>query len=325
MLINISDVWKTAYASHNRYLEKCINEGIKSLKKTSIEKPATQFLNFLKIHLTAKSPSGLQSSIRYYEKLKRKISRHERSVLDSFLRKTFDYKKFTSKRVHCWSAYKLCKSSTYKICPYCHHAYMLTTKEAEKGIRPDLDHYYPQHRYPYLALALHNLIPSCSICNSRLKGAEDTGDHSYLHPLFDSESLHFRCEKPGSTIVDIVSDFENIKDQLKVRITYDPTCAKSVNTLRMFQLHERYDLFSQQGADFVGSKTSIDGLDELLQAHAIGPLQEGAFLALPPSKEKEMRQLRFDRERYKHYLHGKMFADLYDQFDRTSLLSRPYP
>lgn len=99
MLINISDVWKTAYASHNRYLEKCINEGIKSLKKTSIEKPATQFLNFLRIQLTAKSPSGLQSSIRYYEKLKRKISRHERSVLDSFLRKTFDYKKFTSKRV----------------------------------------------------------------------------------------------------------------------------------------------------------------------------------------------------------------------------------
>ena len=32
-----------------------------------------------------------------------------------------------------------------------------------------LDHYYDKGSYPYLALSLYNLIPSCYTCNSKLK------------------------------------------------------------------------------------------------------------------------------------------------------------
>lgn len=325
MLINIADVWKSARTAHNRYLERVIDEGIRSLPGSPIQRRATHFLKSLRTQLTSRRPDGLQSAINSYEKLKRKMSRHELSELNALLGRVFDYKHFTTKRKQRWSAYKLCKSLGYRICPYCHYSYMLVTEERERGIRPDLDHYYPQHKYPYLALALHNLIPSCSTCNSRLKGGTDMGNKPFLNPLLDSESLHFRCEKPGSSIVDIISNFENIKGELKIRIIHDSTCEKSTNSLLLFQLHERYDQFASEGADFVGAKTSIDNLDELLRAQAQGPIQQSSLFLMPPSKEKEIRQLRFNRSRYKHYVHGKMFADLYDQFDRTSFLSKPYP
>lgn len=35
-----------------------------------------------------------------------------------------------------------------------------------------LDHYYDKGNYPYLALSLYNLIPSCYTCNSKLKKIE---------------------------------------------------------------------------------------------------------------------------------------------------------
>lgn len=324
MLINIGDAWNTARKAHNRYLGQVIDKGIRSLNQSPIQKRATLFLKFLKAHLTAEHARSLQPAIDYHEKLRRKMSRHEYATLDALLRKIFDYDSFTAKRKKRWSAYKLCNTLAYRVCPYCHYAHMLVTEEGKKSIRPDLDHYYPQHRYPYLALSLQNLIPSCSVCNSRLKGGEDMGTKPYLHPLKDAESLHFRCEKPGRSIVDIVSDFENIKDQLDVVIIHSATCAKSQNTLELFQLRQRYAEFSTQAADFVGSKTSIDNLDELFSAMALGPLPQNCVFP-SPSKEREIRQLRFDRDRYKHYVHGKMFADLYDQFDRKALLTRPYP
>lgn len=325
MLINIADVWKSARIAHNRYLEQVIDEGIRSLHSSPIQRRATQFLKSLKTQLTSRRPDSLQSAINSHEKLKRKMSRHELSELNALLGRIFDYRLFITKRKQRWSAYKLCKSLAYRICPYCHHAYMLVTEEKERGIRPDLDHYYPQGRYPYLALALNNLIPSCSTCNSRLKGSTDMASKPFLNPLLDPESLHFRCEKPGSSIVDIISDFENIKEELRIRIVHDPACEKSTNSLVLFQLRERYDQFSREGADFVGAKTSIDNLDDLFRAQAQGPIQQNSASFMPPNKDKEVRQLRFNRSHYKHYVHGKMFADLYDQFDRSSLLGKSYP
>ncbi|KTB61509.1 hypothetical protein AO067_20020 [Pseudomonas viridiflava ICMP 13104] len=147
----------------------------------------------------------------------------------------------------------------------------------------------------------------------------------YLHPFLDSESLHFRCEKPGSSIVDIITDFENVKDQLSVRIDFNTACKKSTNTVTLFQLRERYKLLSSDGAKFVGMKTHSDGLEDWFQAYLLGPLHPAPATPQLKNRAKEIRQLGFDREHYKNEVFGKMYADLYDQFDRTSLLNKPYP
>lgn len=59
-----------------------------------------------------------------------------------------------------WLQSKLC----VKVCPYCNRMYT-TTLYGKKRIRPDFDHFYPKSRYPYLAVSLFNLIPTCNICN----------------------------------------------------------------------------------------------------------------------------------------------------------------
>lgn len=61
-------------------------------------------------------------------------------------------------------AYWLQRQLNVKVCPYCNRMYT-TTLYGKKRIRPDFDHFYPQSRYPYLAVSLFNLIPSCNVCN----------------------------------------------------------------------------------------------------------------------------------------------------------------
>lgn len=61
-------------------------------------------------------------------------------------------------------AYWLQSQLDVKVCPYCNRMYT-TTLYGKKRIRPDFDHFYPQSRYPYLAVSLFNLIPSCNVCN----------------------------------------------------------------------------------------------------------------------------------------------------------------
>lgn len=61
-------------------------------------------------------------------------------------------------------AYWLQRQLCVRVCPYCNRMYT-TTLYGKKRVRPDFDHFYPQSRYPYLAVSLFNLIPSCNICN----------------------------------------------------------------------------------------------------------------------------------------------------------------
>lgn len=55
-------------------------------------------------------------------------------------------------------------------CPYCNHEYVLNFeyKVDNKQIAAlELDHFFDKGTYPFLALSLFNLIPSCHICNNR--------------------------------------------------------------------------------------------------------------------------------------------------------------
>lgn len=58
----------------------------------------------------------------------------------------------------------------YQLCPYCRANYIsLVSLDNKRYLRPDLDHFYPKSKYFYLSVTLENLIPSCLLCNQRLK------------------------------------------------------------------------------------------------------------------------------------------------------------
>ena len=93
--------------------------------------------------------------------------------------KIFRYDNY-SQRV---AAVEILKKMKVTVCPYCNRQYIFTLS---KGcVRPQFDHYYPKNRYPYLALSLYNMIPSCSICNMA-KSSLDTFKEPILYP-FDEE------------------------------------------------------------------------------------------------------------------------------------------
>jgi hypothetical protein len=97
------------------------------------------------------------------------------------------YTKFSSKGTTTYNAYDLAQKLKVNVCPYCNRNYTFTIKDKNsKSTRPDFDHFYDKGTYPILALSFYNLIPSCILCNSRLKSTAKFSINSHLHPYKES-------------------------------------------------------------------------------------------------------------------------------------------
>lgn len=113
--------------------------------------------------------NGSYDSLRlYFEEIIKRVSILEEGAENKVCKKIFRYgalnykKKFQTEN----TAYWLQRQLGVKVCPYCNRMYT-TTLFGEEKIRPDFDHFYPKSKYPYLAVSLFNLIPSCSMCNKK--------------------------------------------------------------------------------------------------------------------------------------------------------------
>ena len=65
------------------------------------------------------------------------------------------------------------------VCPYCALESIQTYSEI--SIRPELDHFYPKTRFPFLAISLYNLIPAGPICNQKHKRNNPMLGHMHPH------------------------------------------------------------------------------------------------------------------------------------------------
>jgi hypothetical protein len=86
-----------------------------------------------------------------------------------------------------YNSFILSKLLNINVCPYCNRNFTNTVfkKSGEKITRPDFDHFFSQKDHPILALSFYNLIPSCQICNSRLKGDTEFNLKDYFHPYIN--------------------------------------------------------------------------------------------------------------------------------------------
>lgn len=110
-----------------------------------------------------------------------------RGLLISYL---FNYESFRDKSKG-YDAYTLTQNLAVDSCLYCNRLYANTVMQGkDKIVRPELDHFFPQHKYPYFALSFYNLIPSCHPCNSNLKGGEEFKLTTHLHPYLDNFDNH---------------------------------------------------------------------------------------------------------------------------------------
>ncbi len=59
-------------------------------------------------------------------------------------------------------------------------------------MNPQLDHWLPKSKFPLLQLSFFNLIPSCEICNTRVKKTREFMKDVHVHPYdFTYEELKF--------------------------------------------------------------------------------------------------------------------------------------
>ena len=161
------------------------------------------------------------------------------------IRKIFNYKNFTTKKKKEYDAYDLAKNLDIPTCPYCNRTYTKTviTKNREKIIRPEFDHWFPKNQYPLLALSFYNLIPSCHICNSNLKGKIKPDLKYHFHPYNPINNFHpiFSYE---------LKDYDSYKIKFGFRGEFDEK-EKFEESLKIFQLENIYQAHEDEVKDLI--------------------------------------------------------------------------
>ncbi len=82
---------------------------------------------------------------------------------DKYSEKKEPSKKNPNKRPR--DVYQLLDMMNVEICPYCNRQFISTVSYGKKQVRAQLDHFRNKDKYPFLALSIGNLIPSCAVCN----------------------------------------------------------------------------------------------------------------------------------------------------------------
>jgi hypothetical protein len=146
------------------------------------------------------------------------------------------YTKFSNKNAKPYNAYDLAQKLNVNVCPYCNRNYTFTTTNSGKNTRPDFDHFYSKEKHPILALSFYNLIPSCILCNSRLKGKKEFSLGTHMHPYHDSfnEHVKFTYEIKNSTFLFSEDGFE-----LKLE-TSDKRANENIKDFALDVLYERH-------------------------------------------------------------------------------------
>ncbi len=127
----------------------------------------------------------------------------------------FSYKTFIRKTASRYDAYDLANSLDIRTCPYCNRSYttVIRKKNGKKISRPQFDHFFDKSSHPLLALSFFNLIPSCSICNSTVKGRKQFTIKSHLHPYLDDNvdqiTFSFKYSNESFTGIEVVVITEN--------------------------------------------------------------------------------------------------------------------
>jgi hypothetical protein len=171
------------------------------------------------------------------------------------------YAKFSSKATSTYNAYNLAQELNVNVCPYCNRNYTFTVKDKNaKSTRPDFDHFYDKNTHPILALSFYNLIPSCILCNSRLKSTAKFSTSTHLHPYQESfnDYAKFKLKIEKCTFYYDENGFE---------ITLETTEPRAQKIIDDFALQTLYDEHKDIVLELI-QKAQIYNksyLDELMQ------------------------------------------------------------
>ncbi|MHA4987315.1 hypothetical protein [Cetobacterium somerae] len=166
--------------------------------------------------------------------------------------KLFSYEKLDAGLGDKWGRHKILFLMGINVCPYCQRNYISSYEDKVENeeinkTTADLDHFIPKSVVPFLALSLYNFIPSCQICNSRMKLDEPTIDLSnfeniVINPLiesFDDYGVKFKLENKSTA--KLLDTKKKSLEEFKVIIENKSDDQKIQNTIDMFKLDKIYE------------------------------------------------------------------------------------
>ncbi|EPT9249649.1 hypothetical protein ACVTNF_001816 [Photobacterium damselae] len=148
-------------------------------------------------------------------------------------------------------------------CPYC----------AEEGIepfhhyRPAIDHYFPKSKFPFLALSLHNFVPSGDRCNSRFKKNNEM--IGYFNPALD--------ELPNVALFDFEYPLGRDFIEEEIKVTLNNLSSKLHASSRLFELEDVYNKFGTQ-REFKNLHDRINLLEGLGREEVLNDPQQTRIL-----------------------------------------------
>lgn len=181
---------------------------------------------------------------------------------DELLGNIFRYDRY-SNRI---AAVEILKKMKVTVCPYCNRQYIFTLPNGQ--VRPQFDHYYPKSRYPYLALSLYNMIPSCSICNMA-KSSLDTLKEPILYPFAEEMGSEAKFEIKRKRNGNFVRILQGISSEFVVELKTSNSKNKLEiqNQMEKMHLNSLYNEHKEYVMDIIKSKyvNSSERVNELLK------------------------------------------------------------
>ena len=174
--LGLESKWKNW--KHKYGCVRALNNSVEDLLTMDFEDLVLFYEAFLRVcsktRITSKSLHDLHEIFKYTNKYDSKIS--------AFFKKYADELKIYT-------------------CHYCDMAYINVYTENGKGVAKsqfDIDHFLPKGKCPPIALSLFNFVPSCPVCNERIKREDlpyvNLNELKFLSPSSFAFDLHKRIK-----------------------------------------------------------------------------------------------------------------------------------
>lgn len=233
---------------------------------------------------------------------------------ERFYKYFFNYKNFYDE-----IDFKIGHKLDLKCCPYCNRNFITHVSDKNnRVIGPSYDHFFSKSRYKYLSLSFYNLIPSCFICNSNLKGNVDFTLENHIHPYlggfekdaffdFELSTNNYKGKREIIFSPYLVPNI-NISNKKNDRI-FGSIDNKDSGNIKIFKLQNVYKLHND-------SVEEIHAKFDKSSPHYIGSISK--IISQLKTSEEEFYRFHFrnyfdSKDFHKRPL-AKLDKDIYDKF-----------
>ena len=271
--------------------------GLEKLSDQVVERSLDDIRYFIKKLLLA-TPEQIHRAHIYLKSMKKNLNSESPDISkDTFLQsfqKTY-YRAMCERKDERGVKYnvRILKSLGIRSCPYCGCEYI--GGRGKKILGAELDHFVNKTDYPFFALCLYNLIPSCSACNNHKRKADDLELISPFEEKADFDSnigirLHSRpfVREEDGTYHESSIEVRVISDR------YSEEYDRYKKNIKVFALQDIYEDFEDEAALYLDRMVRYPGtqVEEIEQILAMDGIDEWQ-----------------SRVRYRHRLEQDLFLD----------------